>query len=239
MKNSSKFVLFLAFLLLGTIVAVQFRSTLYRNRQNTSTSYNVEQLKTMLNEEREAVNKLKTTIAENEKVRDDYLKTAVNNANNDFLKWQHKYLDEVKLKAGLSDIKGPGITIKLDDAPARKNYPTSFLIIHDADIKKIVNELKKAGAQAISINTERLLATSEQVCAGPTILINKNRYPVPYTIKAVGNADSLYKKVDESERIMLMRRDGIRISIEKSKEIQIPKYGQELDKLVEGLEAVE
>ncbi len=239
MKNSSKFVLFLAFLLLGTIVAVQFRSTLYRNRQDTSTSYNVEQLKTMLNEEKEAVNKLKTTIAENEKVRDDYLKTAVNNANNDFLKWQHKYLDEVKLKAGLSDIKGPGITIKLDDAPARKNYPTSFLIIHDADIKKIVNELKKAGAQAISINTERLLATSEQVCAGPTILINKNRYPVPYTIKAVGNADSLYKKVDESERIMLMRRDGIRISIEKSKEIQIPKYGQELDKLVEGLEAVE
>lgn len=241
MKNSSKFVLFLAFLLLGTIVAVQFRSTLYRNRQNTSTSYNVEQLKAMLNDEKEAINNLKAAIAENEKVRDNYLKMAVNNADNDFLKWQHKYLDEVKLKAGLTNVKGPGITIKLDDAPARVDniFKTSFLIIHDIDIKLIVNELKMAGAQAISINDERLLATSEQVCAGPTIMINKARYPVPYVIKAIGNADTLYKKMDESDRIMRMRRDGIRISMEKSKDIQISKYRQELKKLVEGLEAAE
>jgi uncharacterized protein YlxW (UPF0749 family) len=238
MKSNSRYLLFLAFLILGIIASVQFKSNFYKNKQNSESKYQVDQLRAMLNEEQEAINKLKSAIAENEKVRETHLKSAVNNANNDFLKWQHKYLDEVRQKAGFMDVQGPGIIIKLDDAPARKNYPTWRLIIHDSDVKNIVNELKFAGAQAMSINGERLLATSEQVCAGPTILINKNRYPVPYVIKVIGNPDVLYKKFDESNTVALMRQDGIRINIEKSKEVLIPKYAHKLENLIEGLEAV-
>lgn len=238
MKNNGRFVLFIAFLMLGAVVAVQFRSTLYRNRQTTGAKYQYDQLNAMLNEERETINKLKAAIAENEKVRQEHLKTAVNNAGSDFLKWQLKYLDDLKLKAGFTDVKGPGLIIKLDDAPARKNFSAKFLIIHDSDIKKIVNELKKAGAQAISINDERLLATSEQVCAGPTILINKNRYPVPYVIKAIGNTDSLYKAFNDSDIVNEMRKFGIRISVDRPKEVQIMKYGNKPDNLIEGLEEV-
>lgn len=239
MKKNYRFMLFCTFLLLGILVAVQFRSTMSRNQQNSTTKYHADQIKAMLNEEKDSINRLKAAIAENEKVMDEYRKNAVESADDEYVKWQHKYLNEIKLKAGLTDVKGPGLTIKLDDATARKNYPSKLLIIHDRDIKLIINELKKAGAQAISINDERLVASSEQICAGPTIMINKARYPVPYTIKAIGNQDALYKAVDEFGWVSLMRRDGIRITIEKTKEMKIGKYNQKLDNLIEGLEAVE
>ena len=69
--------------------------------------------------------------------------------------------------------------------------PPSWFIIHDYDIRTILNELKTAGAQAIAINGERVVPMSEQICVGPTIIINDNRYPVPYIIEAIGEPDGL------------------------------------------------
>ena len=237
--KDNRFIFVLAFLLLGVVLSVQFRSTLKLNKLNASSGYEVEQLNAMITEEKKAGEQLKASVKKNEKLWDDSLKASIHSSNNSYLK---NLLDEheaVKLKTGFTDVMGPGIIIKLDDALARKNQDLSTLIIHDSDIKKLLSELKNAGAQAISINGERIISTSEPICAGPTILINKNRYPVPYTIMAIGNADNLYKKVDESDRMAYMRRDGIRVSIEKSKEVVISKYGNDdLNRLVMGMEVI-
>lgn len=237
--KDNRFIFVLAFLLLGVVLSVQFRSTLKLNKLNASSGYEVEQLNAMITEEKKAGEQLKASVKKNEKLWDDSLKASIHSSNNSYLK---NLLDEheaVKLKTGFTDVMGPGIIIKLDDALARKNQDLSTLIIHDSDIKKLLSELKNAGAQAISINGERIISTSEPICAGPTILINKNRYPVPYTIMAIGNADNLYKKVDESDRMAYMRRDGIRVSIEKSKEVVISKYdNDDLNRLVMGMEVI-
>lgn len=238
-QKGNKFILIIIFMLLGTVLAVQFRSTVFANKQKTESGYKIDQLKAMLDEEKKVGEALKASIQKNERNWDNSLKNVIFSSENVQLKKLYDELDDAKLKAGLTDVRGPGIIIKLDDAPARINQDISQLIIHDADIKKILNEIKSAGAQAISINEERIISTSEPVCAGPTILINRNRYPVPYTIKVIGNADTLYKKIDESDRIGLMRRDGIRISIEKSKEIVINRYGNDdIDRLVSGVEVI-
>jgi uncharacterized protein YlxW (UPF0749 family) len=240
-QNKNRFIFVLAFLLLGLVVSVQFRSTLNLNKQKAASGFEVEQLNAMINEEKKTGEALKESIKKNEKLWDDSLKASIQSSDNSYMKRLLEELDAVKLKAGYTDVKGPGIILKLDDALVRKNMnqDLSTLIIHDSDIKKLLSEIKNAGAQAISINGERIISTSETICAGPTILINNNKYPVPYTIKVIGNPDILYKKVDESDRMAYMRRDGIRVSIEKSKEIEINKYGNDdLNRLVWGMEVI-
>lgn len=242
MKRRYGVFVFFAFFLLGILGTAQFRTVMNAKKHDSTNKYQIEQLQVMIKQEKEQVTKLKSAIVENEKKRDENLKQAANLTESKIAASQLQKLNEAKLKAGLTEVKGMGITLKLDDAPARANLPSwmiGSLVIHDADIKILVNELKMAGAQAISINSERLMSTSEQVCAGPTIMINKNRYPVPYVIKAIGNMDMLYKAIDESERIKLMRRDGIRIVIEKSKDIKTEKYSNDLVRITEGMEVIE
>lgn len=239
--KGNRFIFILAFLLLGLVISVQFRSTLNANKQNAASVLEVEQLNAMIADEKKVGEELKASIKKNEKLWDDRLKASVQSSDNSYAKNLLDELDVIKLKAGFTDVKGPGIIIKLDDGQVRKymGQDLSTLIIHDSDIKRLISDLKNAGAQAISINGERIISTSEPICAGPTILINKNKYPVPYTITAIGNADNLYKKIDQSDRMAYMRRDGIRVSIEKSKEIVINKYGNDdLDRLIAGMEVI-
>lgn len=240
MKRRYRVMFFVAFILLGSVISTQFRSIMYQNKEKSAATLHAEELKAELDKEKDNIAKLKAAIAENEKTMNQNLKAAVDLADDSAVKNELDQLNDAQLKAGLKDVKGPGVIIKLNDALARKNYPQDLLVIHDNDIKIILNDLKVAGAQAISINDERLLPNSETVCAGPTILVNKNKYPVPYTIKVIGNSDNLYKKLNDSEsRIVPMLRDGIRISIEKSKEITINKYSGKLDTLIQGLEVSE
>ena len=132
------------------------------------------------------------------------------------------------------------LNIEIDKVKDAFFYFESMGIITRKDDKIILNDLKKAGAQAISINGERIVAISEQVCAGPTILVNRNRYPVPYIINAIGDPDLLYESLSRSERIALMIEDRIRVEIKKSKEVIVPgfSHSDNLDDFISHLEVV-
>jgi len=239
MRQSGRGYIFLViFLILGIALAVQFKSTLYAKKQSASSALDADKLMKQLTALQKETDDLRDAIDENLVLREDLIKAYMEQEDNYQLAGDW---DRVKLFAGLSDVKGPGISIKLDDAPARQpDTPISWLIIHDQDIKIILNELKKAGAQAIAINGERVEPMSEQVCAGPTILINGNRYSVPYVIDAVGDPDVLYVSVSKCERLGEMIEFKIRVDITKSKEIAIPKFSgtDNLDSLISGLEVV-
>ncbi len=236
-RIDKKFIFFLAFLLLGVLVSMQARTILNVNKQKTSAEVRLEQYRALLEEEKKRTEDLKLQINENEKKKDEYLKGFEDNARqNDYLKYMANEIGRLKLISGLSDVRGRGIIIKLDDAPAREIDNPNFLIIHDQDVYSVINELKKAGAQAISINGERLIATSEQVCAGPNIRINKNRHPVPYEIKAIGDPELLSAGVEQSPKVNEMRSFDIKVEISKSNDIVIEKYSYEMSKLITSLE---
>jgi len=234
-RSDSRVIFFLTFILLGIVLAVQFRSTLYTNTQRDSSALNAEMLISQLDEGSRTEISLRAEIEKYMTSNENYIKAYIENRNDDILRMEWEI---IRLKAGLTDVKGPGIIIKLDDALARQSNNTQFLIIHDQDVRIILNELKKAGSQAISINGERIISTSEQVCAGPTILINRNRYAVPYIINAIGDPDILYEGLSMCERIGLMIKDNIRVEIKKTKEIIVPKYSNNAANLISGLEVV-
>ncbi len=109
-------------------------------------------------------------------------------------------LSKAQFLAGLTDVKGPGIVVTLNDSkkPASP-MPAGFTppnLIHDTDIGSVINELKAAGAEAISVNDQRIVAVSPVRCAGPTIFVNNTPQTPPYVIKAIGNPRTLYTAIE-------------------------------------------
>ena len=238
-KTGSQYILLIVFLIFGIVVAVQIRSTLNTKKINASNTFNADMLKEQLVKEQKTVDDLKIAIDENIVIRNDFINKYVNQKQ-DFQ--MSDDWEKIKLSTGLVEVKGQGITIKLDDAPARQpDTPVNWQIIHDKDIKVILNDLKVAGAQAISINGERVVPMSEQLCAGPTIMINGNRYPVPYYIEAIGDPDMLYESITTSSKIAEITEFNIRVEIKKAKELTLAKFSgaDELDRHISGMEVIQ
>lgn len=238
-KTGSRYILFIVFLIFGIVVAVQIKSTLLAKKALASNKLSVEMLKEQLAREKTTIEELKAAIDENLAMRNEIIREYVEKQDDDRLS---KEWELIRLHTGLVDVKGPGIIIELDDAPAMQpDAEPSWFIIHDQDIKFILNDLKYAGAQAIAINGERIVPMSDQTCAGPTILINDNRYSVPYIIEAIGDPDELYEMMINSRTIAEMMQFDIRIEITKAKEIKMSKFSgaDKLGRYISGLEVVE
>lgn len=136
-------------------------------------------------------------------------------------------LELAQVQAGLIPVSGPGIIITMNDSskPLAPGENPNAGLIHDEDVLKVINELAAAGAEAISINEQRLVAGSEIRCTGPTITINGVRTAPPIRIKAVGNADEL-------ETVMNMRNGpvenlrpwGIQVLVQKEQSLTVPAF---------------
>lgn len=238
--HRTKGVLFVVFLLFGMIITMQFRTILLAQQQSSSGQTSVQTLTYELEQAKSEGIKLLEELQELEKEKDEIIKQLGNDGNpvlNDLIDRKQKLM----LVNGLTDVKGSGVVITLNDAPARSEIDPSELVIHDMDIVNILNTLRAAGAQAISINDERIIATSKHFCAGPTILINQKRYPVPYIIKAIGDPDELYNALEQSEAVVIMRIYNIQVDISKEDEILIPRYKiyGKIENMISGLEVVE
>lgn len=93
-------------------------------------------------------------------------------------------LDLLRMRAGTAAVHGPGVEIVVDDAP---NAASSSNRVLDIDLQKIVNGLWRAGAEAISINGQRLTALSPIRHGGQGITVNFRELTRPYRILAIGD----------------------------------------------------
>ena len=77
-------------------------------------------------------------------------------------------LQKLRILSGLTSLSGPGIVLTLDDSKLKGNEdaPADMYLIHYEDLLLVVNELFAAGAEAVSINGQRIITTSEIRCAG-------------------------------------------------------------------------
>lgn len=140
-------------------------------------------------------------------------------------------LSVLKLEAGLTKVKGKGLRITLADnpkPPSGENTNANNYIIHDYDLRTVVNSLWSGGAEAISINGQRLVSTSAIRCAGNTILVNSNRLASPYVISAIGDPQKLedaLKSSKETDKLMneVAKAFGLVANVEKAS-ILIPAY---------------
>ena len=133
---------------------------------------------------------------------------------------------------GMSEVTGNGITITINDNQdiALSNWlaDPNLLIVHDADLISVVNELKNAGAEAISINEQRLVTTSSIECDGNIIKVNGEKIGAPFTIKAIGIPEVLINVNRVGGYLDILKEDRyLKVTVEKmtdKKTITIPKY---------------
>ena len=104
---------------------------------------------------------------------------------------------ELAGEADMNPVHGPGLVVTLDDAQRDANgrFPRDAspddLVVHQQDIQAVLNGLWSAGAEAIQMQDQRIIATSVPRCVGNTLLLNGRTYSPPYTITAIGNATAM------------------------------------------------
>lgn len=144
--------------------------------------------------------------------------------------------DEQELKSvntllGLTELKGEGIVITVadNDMVSINDENLSTQLVHNTDIIELVNELKNAGAEAISVNGQRIMSNTYINCVGAVITINGEKINSPFVISAIGNKASLSGITRPGSYIGLMEEDGIVVKVEKSSEVTIPRYNKILN----------
>lgn len=144
-----------------------------------------------------------------------------------------KELRLLEAQAGLRDVVGPGVVITLDDnnsgalAAQQANpgfYQPENFLIHDKNILYLVNELKRAGAEAIAVNNQRLVANSTIRCVGTVILVNSARLAPVYEIKAIGDPVALEKAIINGEEFPYLKAKEFPVKITRVNEMIIPAY---------------
>ena len=133
---------------------------------------------------------------------------------------------------GLTEVTGPGVIVTLSDSKKDANsvLNPSTLLVHDVDILGVVNELKNAGAEAISINDQRIINMSDIVDINETFIkVNGQRILAPCVIKAIGNSSYLETALTgNGGHVDEMKKIGQNISIEKMNKVKILKYDGEI-----------
>jgi uncharacterized protein YlxW (UPF0749 family) len=110
-------------------------------------------------------------------------------ADTDRLHSLQEELERQRILAGLTPVQGPGVQVILDDSRAQipPGVDSNLYIVHEYDLRDVVNILWMAGSEAIAINGERLVSGSSVYCLGSTVIVNDTRLSPPYTIRAIGS----------------------------------------------------
>ncbi|MCC6442270.1 MAG: DUF881 domain-containing protein [Armatimonadetes bacterium] len=139
-------------------------------------------------------------------------------------------LQRVKVLAGLVPMKGPGLIITLNDSKKRpvtgaQPEDLSAYIVHDTDIRNLINELNATGAaEAISVNDQRVIANTAIRCVGPVLQVNKVPTSQPYIIKVIGDANMLTSGLKLPGGVFETLDFLEMIKIKPEKEMFIPPY---------------
>lgn len=146
---------------------------------------------------------------------------------------QNDTQNEVEIKnnqrlLGLTEVSGQGFIIQLDEnreINSNEVLNISEYLVHEEDLLYIINELFNSGADAISINDQRIVSTTSVLCDGNIIRINGKMVGVPITIKAIGYSKRMeYALTRPGGYLQKMADDGVKVTVQSSEEITIPKY---------------
>lgn len=215
MKIARNLAMMMVCMLLGTMLALQYRSVNHNQSIASLENKRLEELKEEVIKLQNQKNELQERYQKLEEENQTFARVkagdseAVQQLKNNLLK--------ARIFAGLETVKGAGIIVTLDN--------NGFLEVTDLDILNVVNELRASGAQAISVNDERIVAMSEIREAGQYIVINGKQFRAPFVIKAIADPDNMERALMMIDGVVdNLEEDGLNVSLKKSDEIVIGKF---------------
>ena len=136
-------------------------------------------------------------------------------------------LARARMLAGLTPLRGPGVVVTITDStrPLERGEDPNLVLIHYSDVHAVVQTLWAAGAEAISVNDERLVDRTGISCVGTTILCNARRLAPPYRITAIGNPEVLEDAVLARGGILdQLRTFDFPVTVATGIDLRIPAY---------------
>jgi hypothetical protein len=208
--------------LLVTSILLQFKTV------DETTNADVEglrdtELKSQISSYKSKYNEVASQYQNNIAKIEEYTKSATTSTEStNLIKSEYQKSNEL---LGLTDVKGEGIIITLKDVGENK-YSSE-------DLRSLVNELKYAGAEAISINGNRIINLTDIVTLNEKFIImdaSRARLSSPYVIKAIGDRKYLSSTLNTKTTgfVDLMKSNGLEVTIEESNKIEIDKYQGEI-----------
>ncbi|WP_255422274.1 DUF881 domain-containing protein [Tessaracoccus sp. MC1627] len=140
-------------------------------------------------------------------------------------------LAEAEFRAGLVAVGGPGLRVTLTDAPndvRPAGVDDDALVVHQQDIQAVANALWAGGAEAMTIQGQRVIATTGIKCVGNTVVLHGIPYAPPYVIEAVGDQQRLQAGLDASEAVQIYRQYvdayGLGYAVERPQQLELPAF---------------
>ncbi|WP_375424311.1 DUF881 domain-containing protein [uncultured Friedmanniella sp.] len=118
-------------------------------------------------------------------------------------------LERATQQAGFAAVHGPAVTVTLDDAPASvaaDGIDADLLVVHQQDIQGVANVLWNGGAEAMTIQGQRVVSTTGIKCVGNTVVLHGIPYAPPYVISAIGEPDRLQAALEASPTLQIYRQ---------------------------------
>ena len=150
------------------------------------------------------------------------------------VKQLQQQIDAMKGPAGLTSLTGPGLSVTLSDASAdvinSSTQDIRLLVVHQQDIQAVVNAMWKGGAEAVTVQGQRIVSTTGIKCEGNAVLLGGVAYPEPYTIAAIGNPAALEAAVLQDDTLETYREQAeqpdisVGFDMEAVGELDVPAY---------------
>ncbi|MCX7714819.1 MAG: DUF881 domain-containing protein [Clostridia bacterium] len=208
-------------------VTCQINSVKINDKVKTPEKIRVEDLQNQLTNEKAKNADILSQLLESQRSLEAYRTEATSKGElNTVMKEE---LDKARLLAGMTEVEGQGVVVVLTDStkPASEIQKGSYeeYIVHDGDLRMVTTELAGAGAEAMSINGQRIISTTAIRCVGNTIMVNDVKVAPPFEIQAVGDPNTLEAALLIKGGVSdYLKSWNVNISVKKSSKLQIPRY---------------
>jgi uncharacterized protein YlxW (UPF0749 family) len=214
-----------ALLGLGFLVAAQLRSEVPRSQYSSS---ELPPLQDTARELQRAQDGLKSQIQD--------LRLQIQRAeqgaagNNAAVSALNDDLERARLAAGLTALRGPGVVLRLADStqPVPPDAAPADYLVSAADLRTVVDQLWEAGAEAISINGERIAISTAMTDIGTSVLVNSSYLQPPYEVSAIGPA-AMWNRLTAAAGFVTflqarVQAVGLNLGLARSDAVDVPAF---------------
>lgn len=187
-KNARYVLIFGICVLIGALYVVQ--SAVTDGQRLYVSAKAIDEYRVQTESEKASIENLHRQIEEAEAQLAEYERTAASRDTDAMVAMLREELDRYLIMTGMEPVHGEGVRIVVDDGTRNllDDEDINNIIVHDADILMVINELKRCRAEAIAVNGHRVTPNTSITCSGYTVRIDGQVYARPFEITAIGDS---------------------------------------------------
>lgn len=210
-------------LLMGFLVAAQVKAGRALTLQVEIPTRNVYALATLLKSERAAHQALEAEVSDLRTRLEQYEQAAAQGSR--LTEIMGKELETLRIALGLKAMRGPGVLVRVEDPKTQPKGGTNPIVVTYQDLVAVINELWAAGAEAISLNGQRLTAATGISQVGGTVVVDLQRLHGPFVIVALGDPATMEGALNiRGGLVESLRALGLTISISRRDNLTVPAF---------------